>query len=971
MLAPEMLAPEWVIGARDPQTFWTYLKIYIEQSDQTAEALVRTLIKEPRRIPTLMEFLQRFQHDENETWRDFIEDFRRAAFADICMVLQKKFECEVFPHLHAAAHDQAVEKLRELADELELNELKLKRLTDLLPRLTDPPPMTQAEEQLLERLDWPGVQETLDRRGVPREPFLNLARACAGMILVGLWESRIRTLVVNEHEQGEVQDLMVLVREDPSTRELVRFDSEFSAAEDFKRALERGCVAAHELLRKRWGDTRKFVAQPLLGLKRQWIGPSMGLAMVVAVVARARGWRVNPEVGVTGAIEDGTHHVKAVAEVDKKLSVLEKDVGIREAIVPKDNHADVPPEWRHQVELVDTLDEVINSKILLDPWTPYFKRLSRRPREPLDRDHAERSVKRGGPQWVLYVCGFYDDPQARLDALASWCATLRDNDWQIPVPFFLKARRLSDQLEKRPGAALSAILEQIFTSSGDVAHERVLRQLQGDALFLVEGADMLACSSDLEANEPLVRSISGIARLVSSPPFHKNRVALSCNEATAEAVTELLRKDGVTHLTVPLYSGRSNFLDEHVARVKRAARDKILACRNVAGMDPQRFFYGPGRLYQEIRVRESDGLTSRSLEEVIRQSATGSRQSDQRVVILGEGGAGKSTELLKLFFDCVSEGSPLKDRFTPWLIELGQLLRDNAERLDLPAFLRLLMKKTPVRGELDRFRTEMQWTPRLLLLLDGLDEIRPPDHERDRIATTLREFVNLLPASAWVILTSRTKEAARATGSLLESHEFDDWRRMSVKERRWSEGEVREYLVNAGRSPEDTQQLLELVRQERDVLRDPMLLHLFCTTDSARVKRPSTRIDVYRAAMQTLLEREWNEKQRAWMRTFRFKDGEDPSEALVKLVGILAVGMKERGLPMVDDKTAAEIWGEFINNRHPFDPPDWWPRRLEEKDGKARAVGFLPGPDTVGRQTSELRALARLIAELPLLSRGG
>lgn len=400
------------------------------------------------------------------------------------------------------------------------------------------------------------------------------------------------------------------------------------------------------------------------------------------------------------------------------------------------------------------------------------------------------------------------------------------------------------------------------------------------------------------------------------------------------------------------YPERSTFLDKHLIDVRKIAATRILACnlgfrggeqRSSTPPTPDEFFYDQTiRLFVDSPVREQREQTEpRRLEEVI-LDGWDDPSTPRQFLLLGEGGAGKSTALFKLFFDCVSteSPSPLQGRVTPWLVRLG-LLRNEWRRepqsITLEGFLDWLASEikwdTRTRGRMqpENLRTELDRSPRLLLLLDGLDEIQPDLQDtRDAIADVLRKFFALCSATC-VVATARKSEIQRPW-SLLIAPLFDAWSRVEVAELAWSADEIQAYTQRVDLSSKEADARLALLGSDPRLLRNPMLLYLFAIADLKELQgKALTRPLLYRAAMRTCLKEEVNK------RTFPFDMPEAPVDVLIKLLGILAVGMKKQGQTFLEETDAVEIFRAFIRE-HP-DHPSWWPL-VQNGNRKGKALGY-------------------------------
>lgn len=571
------------------------------------------------------------------------------------------------------------------------------------------------------------------------------------------------------------------------------------------------------------------------------------------------------------------------------------------------------------------------------PWRSYLETLGQYTTEPLTEAHAREVLQ---AQWTLLVCPYAEDKQTPLHALAAWCARWwLQGDETMAVPLFLPVGRFQagGQPDRLSLEGLSAAIR--VDSELGLAPTLLPDQLRAGALILLEGADVWARFADGERLPALVQALATLGATSAL-----TRVALTCNEATAEGLTALLQQYDIHPRTLALYEGRSNFLDQHRSAVVKGARSRILACQRGAlgrTLTPEQFFYEPTHpLYVRIGVRE-EGTEPKPLDEVL-LAAHNAAPTAPRLLLLGDGGAGKSTALLKLFFDCavLQSSSPLQGRWTPWLVRLGPLFapwRQEPQGLTLDALLRRLQEDIGwgtfqlERDNTPLFRTAIQWTPGLLLLLDGLDEIQPATPAaRDAISRVLAEFLALCPAAS-VVVTSRQSEVYRGERSLRRSALFEAWRQLEIDELTWSDIDV--YLQRAGHAAVDARARHALLASHPGLLQQPLLLYLFATTPLQALQgQPLTRARLFREAVQIWLQQELNEKLRALPVTF---PPGPPVEGLVQLIGLVAVRMLEQAQDAIQDEDVAEALRHAIAS-HP-QPPAWWPRT---QDGR----GFGYGP---------------------------
>lgn len=744
-------------------------------------------------------------------------------------------------------------------------------------------------------------------------------------------------------------------------------------AEEFKEAVRNAYRAAHaclgELQPSRGIDQYDVVPEILAPGEEidQLEGGSLGLAIALAIIARATDQEIGVGKGgnlaVTGEI-DAQGTIKRVDHVDTKVSALKDLKGV---LAPDVDYVFVPQENQGEAEAaagagitVKTfphLADVLKSELLFDPWKPYLETLRQSSTDDVSEAQAREALQQ---RWSLLVCRYHADKRAPLDALASWCAHWRlQGDRTVPVPFFLDDLPGLLETMRRSGSPLTAVFEQLKSDKRmhncvGMGHSRLLHQLQKGALLLLDGADHLSCSRQREPHEPLPALVEALCRWLR-PPLAQTRVALTCHEATVAALQAIPKPHAVAPKELPLYQGRSNFLDPHRQAVKQRAQDQILACRvgvrrtrrrsslPEERVTPEEFFYSHN-LHVQVPV---GGVTTQEAGAPTLADVLCDPSTPPRFVLLGEGGAGKSTELLKVFFDCVASQSalPLTGRFTPWLIRLSSHFRHDPQQpatFTLDGFLTGLWAELQPGGQaetdqpppvFDRFKTDVAWTPRLLILLDGLDEIPPKAAKtRDAIGFVLKQFVAMCP-DARVVVTSRPQETEREEQSLLASEPCKDWPKLTLAALHWSEAQIEAYLQRTGCSAAEARALLELLRTQPGLLRNPMLLYLFASTDPAELRgKPLSPAVLYRGAMRMWLKEEVNK------RSFPFDppNGLKMAEVLLKLIAVLALGMKERDQTFVDEADAAAIFCTFIREHPQPMAPSWWPR----VQGGDRLLGY-------------------------------
>lgn len=280
-----------------------------------------------------------------------------------------------------------------------------------------------------------------------------------------------------------------------------------------------------------------------------------------------------------------------------------------------------------------------------------------------------------------------------------------------------------------------------------------------------------------------------------------------------------------------------------------------------------------------------------------------------RLSILAAPGGGKSTLLKRLAVayadpsrrERIADDLPQRDWF-PLLFrcrELRELARGSFADL-----IEALSKREPVRQHAAVFRAYVDRAlldGRVLLLVDGLDEISDPG-DRAAFVSTLRTSVQAYPGTALVV-TSREAGfrhvaahlAAICTRATISSFDADDIRRLTVA---WH----REVVGNSEKVRADAEQLARTIASNDRILRlaiNPLLLTTLLLVKRWVGSLPTRRAVLYGKAVEVLLMT-WN------------TEGHDPipeSEALPQLCYVASAMMLE-GIQKVSRPRLAELLQE-------------------------------------------------------------
>ena len=231
------------------------------------------------------------------------------------------------------------------------------------------------------------------------------------------------------------------------------------------------------------------------------------------------------------------------------------------------------------------------------------------------------------------------------------------------------------------------------------------------------------------------------------------------------------------------------------------------------------------------------------------------------LVLLGDPGAGKTTHLRQLLLQVVRHGPEsigTPDGTVPVFLPLRRARDPGAGLLGL---VRQELSASPL-GLSKRFIDRLLERGRLLLLLDGLDEVVGPDDHR-RVARSIADGHRALP-DAYFVVSSRYAGyagAARLGLDFLELHlRPSSGAEVEAFVRRWYE------LVERATS-EDEAQAAFLARRRADALltglrqpeyamtRNPLLLTALCEVHRELGQLPRRRVELYGEVVSVLLQR--------------------------------------------------------------------------------------------------------------------
>ncbi|OKH52868.1 hypothetical protein NIES2101_13400 [Calothrix sp. HK-06] len=272
-----------------------------------------------------------------------------------------------------------------------------------------------------------------------------------------------------------------------------------------------------------------------------------------------------------------------------------------------------------------------------------------------------------------------------------------------------------------------------------------------------------------------------------------------------------------------------NILEKITGR-KRASIEELI--ENVSREDVDRFSLGR---VSEKRVPGLEAVTKYS-----------------KLMILGKPGAGKTTFLKHLAYSCI------KGKFQKNRIPLFITLKDFAEAPNQPNLFRYLNQIFVKYNITTKTNTAINSVEqllkqgKLLVLLDGLDEVRETDSAR--VLNQIQDFTNDYPVNQFVI-TCRI--AAR-------EYTFEQFTEVEVAD--FNDEQIESFSKKWFTAKEDTVKATKFVEklQEdkpiRELATNPLLLTLLCLVFEESAEFPKNRSELYKEGLDVLLKK-WDVKR--------------------------------------------------------------------------------------------------------------
>ncbi len=330
-----------------------------------------------------------------------------------------------------------------------------------------------------------------------------------------------------------------------------------------------------------------------------------------------------------------------------------------------------------------------------------------------------------------------------------------------------------------------------------------------------------------------------------------------------------LELDDVVVTSVAATNNTMQVRDEELEALVQTVRQKVVAdiqerCGTMRVLDMTQAIeldaiYTTVNIFEKVAGRQRRGIADLlegcNLEELIslgqvkeeRVPGLEAVERHSKLMILGKPGAGKTTFLKWIAMQC-SSGQSRADQ-VPVFITLKAFAETNGQ----PELLAYIGKQWSDCGMKDAQAAETLLSQgRVLVLLDGLDEVRDVDH--DRVLQSIRDFSTRFRTCQFVMtcrIAAREYTFERFTE--VEVADFDD-QQIADFVTKW---------FTAKQDPVKTERFLDKLRANpriRELATNPLLLTLLCLVFQEAADFPTNRSELYRDGLEVLLKK-WDAKR--------------------------------------------------------------------------------------------------------------
>lgn len=252
-------------------------------------------------------------------------------------------------------------------------------------------------------------------------------------------------------------------------------------------------------------------------------------------------------------------------------------------------------------------------------------------------------------------------------------------------------------------------------------------------------------------------------------------------------------------------------------------------------------------LLEQCNLEEFERFSFSKLQKKERVSGLQAVEQFPRLVILGKPGAGKTTFLKRITTQCIT------GQIFPQQMPLFVTLKQFTEARQQPDLFDYIAQQWSENGvdNADEVAEKLLNQGRVLLLLDGLDEVRQADSTR--VVDDIRRFSERFHRNQFIV-TCRiaAKEFTLEPFTEVEIADFDD-QQIAVFVTKW-------FALKDPPKTEHFLQKLKKIPQVQELAKTPLLLTLLCLAFESSGDFPVNRSELYEDGIDVLLKK-WDAKR--------------------------------------------------------------------------------------------------------------
>lgn len=304
------------------------------------------------------------------------------------------------------------------------------------------------------------------------------------------------------------------------------------------------------------------------------------------------------------------------------------------------------------------------------------------------------------------------------------------------------------------------------------------------------------------------------------------------------------------------------------------------------------------KLAQLLKNYNPEDFERFGLNQVVEKRVPGLTAVEQyfKLMILGKPGAGKTTFLKRIAIQCNS-GQFLADH-----VPIFIALKDFAETPQQPSLWQYINDQLATNDISDQEITKtLLLQGRVIMLLDGLDEVRQADN--NRVFREIRNFSTQYDANHFVI-TCR-----------IASKEYTFEQFIEVEVADFEDEQITEFATKwfQTKDPKEAQefiQKLQVNQRIKALATNPLLLTLLCLIFGETLNFPSKRSDLYQEGVNLLLKK-WDAKRYIEREQVYKKLSYERKECLLSTIALKTF---ESGNYFFEEELAKEYIRDYIQN---------------------------------------------------------